>query len=478
VFINASSFSIPIEVDLGPDIEICDGDVATLDAGNPGYNFLWSTGETTQTIDVSAAGTYWVEVSYLGNSESDTIEVTVNDLPVINDVTLQASVLSPGPPWNWPVGGDFAGGFDMCIDPFLGDGNYYYLDVNTFSLTSGLDLQMNYLNGFKVNTGFLPADWWTYWDAKGVNAGATYPDWQAYMWQIINGNQPIFYIMYDGTDFRLVDGLLYQLSGGTLLSDLRVNGDYPECNYHYDGTVVDENGCESLLSTVMMQFNHVPVANAGPDVLIYIGYPPESTQLNATGGVQYSWYPTTGLSDPNIADPIAQPPVTTTYTVTVTDANGCSDTDDVTVEVLDVRCGKKMDKVLVCHIPPGNPENAHTICIAPAAVPAHLAHGDYLGPCTDDKSAPVVEIMDELSVSAYPVPFEDQCRIDLSSQSDAYTIIRITDMLGREVEKVYEGKLSAGEHHFIWSNAGDGNSVYILQVFSNGNVKTLKLLTE
>src|SRR5215813_12753474 len=35
-------------------------------------------------------------------------------------------------------------------------------------------------------------------------------------------------------------------------------------------------------------------------------------------------------------------------------------------------------KVNVCHIPPGNPGNAHSISVAPSAVPAHLAHGDTL----------------------------------------------------------------------------------------------------
>jgi len=39
------------------------------------------------------------------------------------------------------------------------------------------------------------------------------------------------------------------------------------------------------------------------------------------------------------------------------------------------------DKVIVCHIPPGNPANAHDICIDPNAVPAHLGHGDYGGEC-------------------------------------------------------------------------------------------------
>lgn len=39
-------------------------------------------------------------------------------------------------------------------------------------------------------------------------------------------------------------------------------------------------------------------------------------------------------------------------------------------------------KVLVCHIPPGNPANAHTICVGEPAVAAHQRlHGDPIGPC-------------------------------------------------------------------------------------------------
>jgi len=38
-------------------------------------------------------------------------------------------------------------------------------------------------------------------------------------------------------------------------------------------------------------------------------------------------------------------------------------------------------KVTICHIPPGNPEDAHTIQVSPSAVGGHLAHGDHLGPC-------------------------------------------------------------------------------------------------
>ncbi|MFN4234706.1 MAG: gliding motility-associated C-terminal domain-containing protein [Bacteroidia bacterium] len=71
-------------------------------------------------------------------------------------------------------------------------------------------------------------------------------------------------------------------------------------------------------------------ADAGNNVTICPG---GSTQLNATGGVSYIWSPATGLSATNISNPIASPTNTTTYYVTVTDANGCSASDSVIVTV-------------------------------------------------------------------------------------------------------------------------------------------------
>src|SRR5262245_19201846 len=47
-------------------------------------------------------------------------------------------------------------------------------------------------------------------------------------------------------------------------------------------------------------------------------------------------------------------------------------------------------KTTVCHIPPGNPANAHTICIGNAGVPAHLNnHGDFIGTCSCEAVAVV-----------------------------------------------------------------------------------------
>jgi len=40
-------------------------------------------------------------------------------------------------------------------------------------------------------------------------------------------------------------------------------------------------------------------------------------------------------------------------------------------------------KVNVCHVPPGDPENFHTIKINESALAAHLAHGDVAGACNE-----------------------------------------------------------------------------------------------
>ncbi len=44
------------------------------------------------------------------------------------------------------------------------------------------------------------------------------------------------------------------------------------------------------------------------------------------------------------------------------------------------------DKVLLCHIPPGNKLNPQTIVVGKSALPAHLKHGDYLGQCLSIKT--------------------------------------------------------------------------------------------
>ena len=44
------------------------------------------------------------------------------------------------------------------------------------------------------------------------------------------------------------------------------------------------------------------------------------------------------------------------------------------------------DQVTICHMPPGRPSNGRTITISINALPAHLAHGDIIGPCENAMS--------------------------------------------------------------------------------------------
>ncbi len=58
-------------IDLGPDTSICEGATITLDANNPGDTYLWTPGsQTTQTIDITDSGTYFVQVTTPFNCES------------------------------------------------------------------------------------------------------------------------------------------------------------------------------------------------------------------------------------------------------------------------------------------------------------------------------------------------------------------------------------------------------------------------
>lgn len=69
-------------IDLGIDINICQGEVTVLDAGAGYKTYLWSTGENTQTINVSTPGIYSVTITdYDGCKNSDSVNVWVHPLP-------------------------------------------------------------------------------------------------------------------------------------------------------------------------------------------------------------------------------------------------------------------------------------------------------------------------------------------------------------------------------------------------------------
>lgn len=104
----------------------------------------------------------------------------------------------------------------------------------------------------------------------------------------------------------------------------------PSATTTYTVTASKMPGCAST-KTVTVTITASPVvANAGSDVSFCAGL---NSTLSASGGTVYSWSPAAGLSSTTIANPVASPTVTTTYTVIVKDVNGCSNSDQVNVTI-------------------------------------------------------------------------------------------------------------------------------------------------
>ncbi len=313
---------LPI-VDAGPDTTICDGSSVVI-GGSPtgpaGSTYAWipigtlndpALANPTATPTVSPT-TYVVVVTDInGCVSTDSMVVTLNPLPVVdagNDATicLNDSV---------PIGGAPTGpaGSTYSWTPTTGLSNANDPNPNASpAITTTYTVTVTDINGcvsmdsMIVNVNPLPI----------VDAGQDV--------EICIGDSTML-----GGSPTGPAGSVYSWTPAASLSDGTIANPMagPSVTTTYIVTVTDINGCINT-DTVIVTVNPLPIVDAGADVAICAG---DSTQLNATGGVTYSWTPTTGLSDPNIADPWATPASSTTYYVTVTDINGCVNTDSVTV---------------------------------------------------------------------------------------------------------------------------------------------------
>lgn len=264
----------------------------TITGGTQPYAFEITDGTTPVIVSGLNANTYTFTQPYYTNTTwswtsltdanlctstlSGTATITVNPLPVVTNVTLFTSVDQT----TWSnVGGTFAGGYVMCIDPVI---PYHYMDINNLSLANVPLYTGSFVqNAFYLNTASVPANFYTYWAGKGVDGVNNTYGFELQMWQIIKGWAPMFYIKYDGSDFKLIDGLQYQL--GMTENPLRINGAYPQGNYMFTGTVQDQNLCTSLPFSITMQLNSSPVVT---DVTLL-----QSTDLTTWTSVTGSFTP-------------------------------------------------------------------------------------------------------------------------------------------------------------------------------------------
>lgn len=135
----------------------------------------------------------------------------------------------------------------------------------------------------------------------------------------------------NGVDYQFVNDTIMILPGDscTTINIIAPNDNMNEgvetMVIHLQGNACTGSGGDS---TIIYILDHIE-AVASPDTTICQG---DSVQLHVNFGPNFNWTPSTGLSCSTCQNPMASPPVTTTYYVTVSFA-GCSATDTVVVTV-------------------------------------------------------------------------------------------------------------------------------------------------
>ncbi|WP_164875621.1 T9SS type B sorting domain-containing protein [Apibacter sp. HY039] len=276
----------PPIVNLGAERSICQGSSTTLDAGNAGSSYLWSTGATTQSIEITRAGNYSVVVTNANGCQGkDSVKVTVNALPVVNlgadrsicqgsSTSLDAGNL--GSTYLWSTGATTqtievsrAGTYSVIVTDANGCQGKGEIKISInpqLSIDLGADRSICQGSSTTLDAG---------------NAGSTY------LWSTGSTTQSIEVIQ-----------------AGT-----------------YSVVVTDANGCQRS-GEIKISINPLPVVNLGVDRSICQG---SSTTLDAgNAGSTYLW--STGATTQSIE--VTQAGI---YKVTVTNKNGCSSSSSIRI---------------------------------------------------------------------------------------------------------------------------------------------------
>lgn len=237
---------------------------------------------------------------------------------------------------------------------------------------------------------------------------------------------------------------------------------------NYTVIVSDANECTAIVNTSITQpaalnvnlkvYPEYTVENHERHT-IYQGYGPQSVLLvGSTGNSSlpsnqtYVWSPAIPLSSTLVPVAFVSPVQTTTYHLAITDASGCTQTKDVTIYVVDVRCGSKIS---VC-------KNGKQECISEGKVNSYLNNGYKLGACNAPITQNRMEIINESiavadkELNIYPIPSTGKIQVRLGNNISGAVTASIVNASGKIIIQQLLNTVPGGSLSFNLTNQPQG----------------------
>jgi hypothetical protein len=512
-------------VALGPDNTVCGGQL--LDAQNSGLTYVWSTGDTTQTIYADSTDSYSVAVSNSYCAVSDTISLIVNPNPVLTTAVADGDIcfgesdtmtVSGAQLYVWTSGGNgnveivsptatttytvYAVGANGCGDSAMITINVNQLPNVNYSTASdsvctGSTATLNgsgasvytWTGGVIDGVPFVPSATSTY-TVTGVDSAGCSNTAVAVI--VVNSLPAVGYSLSDTTvcqgssiTFNGNGAQTYSWSGGVIDAVPFI----VTSNGTYTVTGTDANGC---VDTAVASINVLNLPTVGANATSNAVCAGGSVTLTGTGANTYTW------ASPVIDGVAFVPASTATYTVTGTDANGCSDTSSILVTVNSLPtvtvnltfspiCFDDANAVLTGAPSGGNwsgngvTGNAFDPSVAGNGTHAIMYTYTDANGCTDSASQnvsvdPCVGIADsqiEEMFVLYPNPNTGTFNLQISNDASD-VLIEMVDVNGRIVYTRIENSVIAGQPlQIVTENLAAG--LYTVRVTVKGNSSAVRM---
>ena len=349
--ITIDHFGLPV-FDLPLNIALCQGNDVVLDATVPGASYVWSTGSTNSTITVNATGTYTVDVTLNGCTVSDAVDVLVTPTPAFDlgpdqavcpgdQVTLDATLAGGTYVWNTGANtptlsvGPGAYSVEVTVNNCPATDAITVTAHPAASVDLGNDTTLCPGQVLVLNANQLGAS--TVWQDGSIGSTFTVSGPGTYDVDLTDANgcfaQDAIIVQYANPQVIDLGNDTTLCSGATLTLNASVpGGSYtwstgssaPSITVNTAGSysvIVVQGQCSST-DAVDVDISVPPIVDLGSDTVLCPG---QTLALTAGGpGLTYAW--NTGAVSANLVVGVAG-----TYSVIATNADGCADSDAISV---------------------------------------------------------------------------------------------------------------------------------------------------